>query len=64
MKKPITNYGLLLAEIAYYEGIGNDFQVEKLSSQLDKARKKDKELADQQEQLRLRTEGVAKDGDN
>ena len=64
MKKPITNYGKLLAEIQYYESIGNDHQVEILSSRLEKARKKDKELSDQQEQFRLRSEGGATDGEN
>lgn len=44
MKKSVTNYGKLLAEIQYYEGIGNEFMAEKLSSYLEKARKKDLEI--------------------
>jgi hypothetical protein len=42
MKNPITNYGKLLAEIQYFEGVGNDFQVERLSKLLDAARVKDR----------------------
>jgi len=43
MKKPITNYGKLLAEIQYYESIGNEIMVDRLSELLDKAREKDRE---------------------
>ena len=43
MKKPITNYGKLLAEIQYFESIGNELMVDKLSELLDKAREKDRE---------------------
>lgn len=60
----ITNYGILLAEIQYYESTGNDYQVERLSAQLEKARKKDKQLADKDEQLRLEIEGRLKDDEN
>lgn len=43
VKKPITNYGTLLAEIQYYESIGNDIMAERLSKLLEKAREKDRE---------------------
>lgn len=43
VKKPITNYGKLLAEIQYFESIGNELMVDKLTELLDKAREKDRE---------------------
>lgn len=56
--KPITNFGKLLAEIQYYESIGNDFQVERLSRLLDQARAQDKkDLTKQEEDENLCNEG-------
>ena len=65
-RNPITNYGILLAEIQYYEGLGTahgDHMADLLSKKLDAAREKDRknQMTTESSDVNMKESGPSKD---